>query len=94
MCYESDQTFVLRVRNDPCRPPRMALLHDQLKPDRLTRSNRFRNPDEELPQDFDVRRDEYYTVLEQRVNRACLWRTCVARWRPRSPPWMLVCPPM
>ena len=28
-------------------------------------AHRFRNPDEDLPQDFDVRRDEYYAALEQ-----------------------------
>jgi len=28
-------------------------------------AHRFRNPDEDLPQDFDVRREEYYAVLEQ-----------------------------
>ena len=28
-------------------------------------AHRFRNPDEDLPQDFDVRRDEYYGVLQQ-----------------------------
>jgi len=28
-------------------------------------AHRFRNPDEDLPQDFGVRRDEYYTALEQ-----------------------------
>jgi TnpA family transposase len=28
-------------------------------------AHRFRNPDEDLPQDFDLRRDEYYTALEQ-----------------------------
>jgi hypothetical protein len=34
---------------------------------------RFRNPDEDLPQDFDVRRDEYYTALEQpREPRVCV----------------------
>jgi hypothetical protein len=26
-------------------------------------AHRFRNPDEDLPQDFDVRRDEYYSAL-------------------------------
>jgi len=28
-------------------------------------AHRFRNPDEDLPQDFDARRDEYYAALEQ-----------------------------
>ena len=28
-------------------------------------AHRFRNPDEDLPHDFDVRRDEYYTTLGQ-----------------------------
>jgi hypothetical protein len=28
-------------------------------------AHRFRNPDEDLPQDFDIRRDEYYTALGQ-----------------------------
>jgi Tn3 transposase DDE domain len=28
-------------------------------------AHRFRNPDQDLPQDFDLRRDEYYTALEQ-----------------------------
>ena len=28
-------------------------------------AHRFRNPDEDLPQDFDFRRDEYYAALEQ-----------------------------
>jgi hypothetical protein len=28
-------------------------------------AHRFRNPDEDLPQDFDSRRDEYYAALEQ-----------------------------
>ena len=28
-------------------------------------AHRFRNPDEDLPQDFDVRRDEYYAALKQ-----------------------------
>ena len=28
-------------------------------------AHRFRNPDEDLPQDFDLRRDEYYAALEQ-----------------------------
>jgi hypothetical protein len=28
-------------------------------------AHRFRNPDEDLPQDFDLRRDEYYVALEQ-----------------------------
>ena len=28
-------------------------------------AQRFRNPDEDLPHDFDLRRDEYYTALEQ-----------------------------
>lgn len=28
-------------------------------------ARRFRNPSEDLPQDFDVRRDEYYAALEQ-----------------------------
>jgi hypothetical protein len=26
---------------------------------------RFRNPDEDLPQDFDLRREEYYAALDQ-----------------------------
>ena len=28
-------------------------------------AHRFRNPDEDLPQDFDTRRSEYYAALEQ-----------------------------
>ncbi len=28
-------------------------------------AHRFRNPDEDLPQDFDARRDEYYAAIEQ-----------------------------
>lgn len=28
-------------------------------------ARRFRNPDEDLPQDFDLRRDEYYVALDQ-----------------------------
>jgi hypothetical protein len=28
-------------------------------------AHRFRNPNEDLPQDFDTRRDEYYAALEQ-----------------------------
>jgi len=28
-------------------------------------ADRFRNPDEDLPGDFDARREEYYTALEQ-----------------------------
>jgi hypothetical protein len=28
-------------------------------------ADRYRNPDEDLPQDFDVRRDEYYHALNQ-----------------------------
>ncbi|MGH9900148.1 MAG: Tn3 family transposase, partial [Pyrinomonadaceae bacterium] len=28
-------------------------------------AHRFRNPDEDLPQDFDVRREEYYAAIEQ-----------------------------
>ena len=28
-------------------------------------AHRFRNPDQDLPQDFDLRRDEYYAALEQ-----------------------------
>ena len=28
-------------------------------------ADRFRNPDEDLPEDFDARREEYYTALEQ-----------------------------
>lgn len=28
-------------------------------------AHRFRNPDEDLPQDFEVRRDEYYTAIAQ-----------------------------
>src|SRR5262249_50294800 len=28
-------------------------------------AHRFRNPDEDLPQDFDARRDEYYAALKQ-----------------------------
>jgi TnpA family transposase len=28
-------------------------------------AHRFRNPDEDLPQDFDLRRDEYYAALDQ-----------------------------
>ena len=28
-------------------------------------AHRFRNPDEDLPQDFDIRRDDYYTALGQ-----------------------------
>ena len=28
-------------------------------------AHRFRNPDEDLPQDFNVRHAEYYAVLEQ-----------------------------
>ena len=28
-------------------------------------ARRFRNPDEDLPQDFDLRRDEYYAALDQ-----------------------------
>jgi hypothetical protein len=28
-------------------------------------AHRFRNPDEDLPQDFNVRRDEYYAAIEQ-----------------------------
>jgi hypothetical protein len=28
-------------------------------------AHRFRNPDEDLPQDFDLRRDEYYAALNQ-----------------------------
>jgi len=28
-------------------------------------ANHFRNPDEDLPEDFDLRRDEYYAALEQ-----------------------------
>ena len=28
-------------------------------------AHRFRNPDEDVPHDFDVRRDEYYAALGQ-----------------------------
>jgi hypothetical protein len=28
------------------------------------------------------------------VTQACLWRTCAAKWRPRSPLWTSVCQPM
>ena len=31
-------------------------------------AHRFRNPDEDLPQDFDLRRDEYYAALNQPHN--------------------------
>jgi hypothetical protein len=49
-------------------------------------AHRFRNPDEDLPQDFDVRREEYYAVLEQpREARAFVEKTYAARWRRRSP---------
>jgi hypothetical protein len=30
---------------------------------RMFRLNRYRNPDEDLPADFDARREEYYATL-------------------------------
>lgn len=40
---------------------------------------RFRNPDEDLPQDFELRREEYYSALEQPREARRLSRTYAVR---------------
>ena len=40
------------------------------------RAHRYRNPDQDVPQDFDLRRDDYCAALAQPREATCLWGTC------------------
>src|SRR3546814_7891296 len=45
-------------------------------------ADRYRNPDDDLPKGFEIRRDAYYSRSEERrVGKECV-STCRSRWSP------------
>jgi hypothetical protein len=55
-------------------------------------AGRWRDPDEDLPKDFEARRPEHYASLRNPWTRPSSSTACGARWRPGSVPWTRRCP--
>jgi hypothetical protein len=43
-------------------------------------ADRYRNPDDDLPQDFDAERDAYYAALRLPSDAEAFMTSCGARW--------------
>lgn len=55
-------------------------------------AGRWRDPDEDLPADFETRRAEHYTELRKPRDPRPSPTHCAPRWRPSSAPWTQPCP--